>query len=51
MPILDADWEIRFGPDNSLRVLYRIDPDRREVHILAVGVKDRNSLLIGGEEV
>lgn len=46
-----AEWEIRFGPDNRFRVFYSIDADDREVQVLAVGVKERNRLLIGGEEV
>lgn len=46
-----AAWEIRFGPGNRFRVLYDFDEDDRAVHILAVGVKERNRLLVGGEEV
>jgi len=46
-----ATWELRFGPGNRFRVLYAVDRERREVHILAIGVKDRNRLIIGGEEV
>jgi hypothetical protein len=46
-----ADWEIRFGPDNRLRVLYRIVEGAHEVHVLAVGVKERNRLLVAGEEM
>jgi hypothetical protein len=46
-----ATWELRFGPDNRFRVLYAVAPGRREVQILAVGVKVRNRLVIGGEEV
>ncbi|MDZ4685119.1 MAG: hypothetical protein SH850_08515 [Planctomycetaceae bacterium] len=45
-----ADWELRVGPDNRFRVFYEIDAVRREVRILAVGVKDRNRLCFGGEE-
>jgi mRNA-degrading endonuclease RelE of RelBE toxin-antitoxin system len=48
---LGAEWELRFGPANRFRVFYEIDPDNREVHILAVGVKERDRLFIGGEEV
>jgi mRNA-degrading endonuclease RelE of RelBE toxin-antitoxin system len=44
-------WEIRFGPDNRFRVFYEIDEENREVHILAIGVKDRERLFIGGEEM
>jgi mRNA-degrading endonuclease RelE of RelBE toxin-antitoxin system len=46
-----ATWEIRFGPDNRFRVFYEIDEENREVRILAIGVKERERLFIGGEEV
>jgi mRNA-degrading endonuclease RelE of RelBE toxin-antitoxin system len=46
----DATWELPFGPDNRFRVLYEIDEVRKTVNILAIGIKDRNRLLIGGEE-
>jgi mRNA-degrading endonuclease RelE of RelBE toxin-antitoxin system len=46
-----ATWELRFGPDNRFRVLYDVDPESRQVQILAIGVKERNRLTIGGEEV
>jgi mRNA-degrading endonuclease RelE of RelBE toxin-antitoxin system len=46
-----ARWELRFGPQNRFRVFYRVDADQREVYILAIGVKDRERLIIGGEEV
>jgi mRNA-degrading endonuclease RelE of RelBE toxin-antitoxin system len=44
-----APWELRIG---NLRVYYDIEeePDRR-VTIMAIGVKDRNRVRIGGEEV
>jgi len=45
-----ASWELRCGPDNRFRVFYEVDATAREVRVLAVGVKDRNRLLIGGEE-
>jgi hypothetical protein len=45
-----ADWELRLGPDNRFRVFYQVNAVSREVRVLAVGVKDRNRLLIGGEE-
>jgi mRNA-degrading endonuclease RelE of RelBE toxin-antitoxin system len=48
---LAAEWEIRFGPENRFRVLYEIHEDEREVHVLAIGEKEGNRLLIGGEEV
>jgi mRNA-degrading endonuclease RelE of RelBE toxin-antitoxin system len=46
-----AEWELRFGPNNRFRVFYRIDHERHEVRIVAVGVKERNRLWVGGEEV
>lgn len=45
-----AAWEIRCGPDNRFRVFYEIDLLAREVRVLAIGIKDRNRLFIGGEE-
>ncbi len=45
-----TDWELRLGPDNRFRVFYQVKVEGREVLILAVGVKDRNRLIIGGEE-
>jgi mRNA-degrading endonuclease RelE of RelBE toxin-antitoxin system len=45
-----ATWELRCGPDNRFRVFYDIDAAAHVVQILAVGVKDHNRLLIGGEE-
>lgn len=47
----EAEWELRFGPDNRFRVFYDIDMAAYEVHILAIGEKDRNRLAIGGKEV
>jgi mRNA-degrading endonuclease RelE of RelBE toxin-antitoxin system len=47
----EAAWELRFGPGNRFRVFYDVDRGRREVHVLAIGVKVGNRLLIGGEEV
>jgi mRNA-degrading endonuclease RelE of RelBE toxin-antitoxin system len=46
-----AEWELRFGPNNRFRVFYQIDQDNREVKIVAIGVKEGNRLLVGGEEV
>ena len=46
-----ADWEVRFGPDNRFRVFYAVKGDTRQVHILAIGVKRGNRLVIGREEV
>jgi len=47
----EAEWELRFGPDNRFRVFYDINVESHEVHILAVGVKEGNRLFIGGKEV
>lgn len=46
-----AQWEIRFGPDNRFRVLYDIDEEQRAVQIVAIGEKEGNRLIVGGEEV
>ena len=46
----DATWELRCGPDNRFRILYEIDGQKKTVNVLAIGIKDRNRLLIGGEE-
>jgi mRNA-degrading endonuclease RelE of RelBE toxin-antitoxin system len=43
-----ADWELRVG---QYRLFYDVDTDARRVRILAVGVKVRNKLTIGGKEV
>lgn len=48
---LAAEWEIRFGPNNCFRVFYAVDRSARSVQILAIGVKDGERLVIGGEEV
>jgi len=45
-----ARWELRFGPQNRFRVFYRVREDSSEVYILAIGVKERNKLYIGGKE-
>jgi mRNA-degrading endonuclease RelE of RelBE toxin-antitoxin system len=47
----EAEWELRFGPDNRFRVFYDINIESHEVHILAIGVKEGNHLFIGGEGV
>jgi len=48
---IDADWEIRFGPDNRFRVFYQVDRENTAVYILAVGVKPKNQLFIGKEVI
>lgn len=45
-----ARWELRFGPANRFRVYYRIEKEAYEVDILAVGIKIRDAVYIGGEE-
>lgn len=45
-----ATWELRFGPNNRFRVFYEVDNIERIVVLLAVGVKERNRLFVGGEE-
>jgi hypothetical protein len=47
----DAEWELRFGPGNRFRLFYAVDRVRREVQVLAIGVKEGNRLSIGGEEI
>ena len=47
----EAEWELRFGPNNRFRVFYDIHMTTREVHILAIGAKDRDRLVIGGQEI
>lgn len=45
-----ANWELRCGPDNRFRVFYDVDAESYTVLVLAIGLKDRSRLLIGGEE-
>jgi len=47
----EAEWELRFGPDNRFRVFYDINIESHEVYILAIGVKEGNRLFIGGKGV
>jgi len=47
----EATWELRFGPDNRFRIFYAIAQELRGVYVLAIGIKRRNRLVIGGEEV
>lgn len=48
---LQAEWELRFGPNNRFRVFYQIVHEKYEVRIVAIGVKERNRLFVGGTEV
>ena len=43
-----ADWELRIDP---YRVFYDIDENKRIVRILAIGIKEREKIIIGGEEI
>jgi len=47
----DATWELRCGPDNRFRVFYEIDFEEKIVWILALGIKEGNRLMVGGEEI
>ena len=47
----EAVWEIRFGPKNRFRVFYEVNQEAGKVYILAIGVKERDRLCIGGVEV
>ena len=43
-------WELRIGPNNRFRVFYKADDELRTVNILAIGVKIKDRLYIGGKE-
>jgi len=45
-----ATWELRFGPRNRFRVFYEVNAGERTAEILAIGVKERDRLIIGREE-
>ena len=45
---LEAEFELRVG---DLRVYYGVREATRTVNILAVGVKDRHRVIIGGEAI
>ena len=47
----ESEWEIRFGRRNRFRVFYRVRDNPRQVEILAIGVKDGESLIIGGQKI
>lgn len=49
--VFGGRWELRFGPDNRFRVYYRVDSRAKEVYVLAIGVKRRNRLYVGGEVI
>jgi mRNA-degrading endonuclease RelE of RelBE toxin-antitoxin system len=45
-----ARWELRCGPGNRFRIFYRVSSEDQTVRVLAIGLKERNRLFIGGEE-
>ena len=47
----EATWELRFGPENRFRVFYSVSHEFREVQILAIGTKEGDRLIVGGEEI
>ena len=50
-PPTDNLWEIRFGPKNCFRVFYKVLEDKNEVWILAVGLKEKEKIIIGKKEI
>ena len=49
-PPFAATWELRCGAANHFRIFYDVDREAAVMWVLAIGVKDRNRLIIGGEE-
>jgi mRNA-degrading endonuclease RelE of RelBE toxin-antitoxin system len=47
---LGSAWELRLGPENRFRVFYRTERELRKVYILAVGLKVKERLYVGGKE-
>lgn len=47
---LESAWELRIGPENRFRIFYKVDHELRTVNILAIGVKIKERLYIGGKE-
>jgi mRNA-degrading endonuclease RelE of RelBE toxin-antitoxin system len=45
-----ATWELRCGPGNRFRVFYEVSVSEQAVSVLAIGIKERDRLYIGGEE-
>jgi mRNA-degrading endonuclease RelE of RelBE toxin-antitoxin system len=43
-------WELRFGPNNRFRVIYRIDDSLHQVRVLGIFVKFRDRYILGDEE-
>jgi mRNA-degrading endonuclease RelE of RelBE toxin-antitoxin system len=46
-----ATWELRFGDKNRFRVFYEVRSAERVVRVLAIGVKVRDRLFVGGKEI
>jgi mRNA-degrading endonuclease RelE of RelBE toxin-antitoxin system len=44
-------WELRCGSGNRFRIFYDIDENASVVIITAIGIKRRNRLFIGNQEV
>ena len=47
----ERSGRLRCGPEGRYRVFYEVRADERRVWVLALGVKDRNRLLIGNQEI
>ena len=47
---LGTAWELRIGPENRFRIFYKTDHELWTVNILAIGVKIKERLYIGGKE-
>jgi hypothetical protein len=46
-----SEWELRFGPKNRFRVIYRFSITDNAVYIGAIGEKQGNRVYVAGEEV
>ncbi|MFT5474083.1 MAG: hypothetical protein ACI9OU_002637 [Candidatus Promineifilaceae bacterium] len=42
-PILEANWQLRFGPGNAYRVFHNIDVKKRLVYLQTLGIKDAHA--------
>jgi mRNA-degrading endonuclease RelE of RelBE toxin-antitoxin system len=47
---LSSTWELRCGVHGKFRVFYEIRFDIHAVHVLAIGLKERDRLYFAGEE-
>ena len=47
---LGSAWELRIGPENRFRVFFKTNRELWTVNILAIGVKIKERLYIGGKE-